>query len=434
MLRSDYWLASDSHADDLLMAPEQLPAWQARFLQSSNGALCDLATHPAELTNSELSHLLQAWEADAPQLYSQGSALDPARLRQVMLNRNLEAVKPSNPVSWGVTVSATDMRLYPAAEPWFESPTDTYFDVLQGSVLDPGEPIAVLFTSADGLWYFVQAQHSDGWVRSQEVALATKEQWLAFVQPTSFLVVTGSRLLTEPAPHGEPLTYRMGARLPLAAQPWPVLVEGRTTAGTWVVNTPARDAEGRLLVVPGVIPVSAPVRQGYLPYTRRNVLQQAFLFLGEPYGWGGAGGQDCSYLVAMVYRCFGLVLPRNSWYQEQLAAADTPVSASNWEQFDKALTGLPAGASLHLKGHVMLYLGKVGQRHFVLHALAAHGQGIGCREGGNCLAPGAKELEGKAPPQRIEVMRTVVSDVDLVRTNGSSLALSITKAKVYAAY
>jgi len=60
-----------------------------------------------------------------------------------------------------------------------------------------------------------------------------------------------------------------------------------------------------------------------LPFTRANLLRQAFRFLGERYGWGhDYQGRDCSGFVSEVYRSMGVQLPRNTSDAELRAMAD----------------------------------------------------------------------------------------------------------------
>ncbi|HCC46978.1 MAG TPA: hypothetical protein DEQ38_02490 [Elusimicrobia bacterium] len=87
---------------------------------------------------------------------------------------------------------------------------------------------------------------------------------------------------------------------------------------------------------------------------RRQVLAAARLFLGDKYYWGGrsAWGVDCSGLVNLAFRAWGLDLPRNAG--DQLAAS-RPVSRAELKPADlifSAAAARPAAIT-----HVMLYSG-----------------------------------------------------------------------------
>jgi hypothetical protein len=90
-------------------------------------------------------------------------------------------------------------------------------------------------------------------------------------------------------------------------------------------------------------------------WLRRKVLATARLFLGDKYYWGGrsAWGVDCSGLVNLAFRAWGLDLPRNAG--DQLAAS-RPVNRSALKPGDlifSADAAKPAAIT-----HVMLYAGK----------------------------------------------------------------------------
>jgi cell wall-associated NlpC family hydrolase len=53
-----------------------------------------------------------------------------------------------------------------------------------------------------------------------------------------------------------------------------------------------------------------------------DVLDEARAYVGAPYQWGGmtAAGIDCSGLVHMAFRRLGILVPRDSWQQEEAGA------------------------------------------------------------------------------------------------------------------
>lgn len=101
-----------------------------------------------------------------------------------------------------------------------------------------------------------------------------------------------------------------------------------------------------------------PVEEPWPAATGYNVLAEARAYLGAPYEWGGMSerGIDCSGLVHMAFRRVGIVVPRDSWQQEE---AGEPVPEGNLEPGD-----VPC-----YPGHVAFWVGE-GR---LLHASAREG-------------------------------------------------------------
>ena len=88
---------------------------------------------------------------------------------------------------------------------------------------------------------------------------------------------------------------------------------------------------------------------------RQKLLKTARQFLGDKYSWGGRSGfeTDCSGLVNLSYRVFGMDLPRNARDQFIFAKA---VKKENLKPADLIFSSLP-GNKKEID-HVMIYLGK----------------------------------------------------------------------------
>ena len=88
------------------------------------------------------------------------------------------------------------------------------------------------------------------------------------------------------------------------------------------------------------------------------IAEAALMFLGAPYEWGGVTveGLDCSGLVQVVHRRFGMLLPRDSAQQAQ---AGREVSLDEAEPGDLLFSG----------DHIAIWLGE-GE---IVHATSAHG-------------------------------------------------------------
>ena len=134
-------------------------------------------------------------------------------------------------------------------------------------------------------------------------------------------------------------------------------LRGRMSYDNYLVRLPVRRTDGWLEYREAMVPVSADVCVGDLPYTHENVAARAAKMRGEVYGWGGMlGGRDCSALVGDVYRCFGFRLPRDAAGLALLPGAED-VSALSTEEKRAALCTLPVGTILCFPGHVMLSWG-----------------------------------------------------------------------------
>jgi hypothetical protein len=169
---------------------------------------------------------------------------------------------------------------------------------------------------------------------------------------------------TQNAAGTEQVPLYMGTAVPLLA----VTQEG------YRIALPEQGSQGRLLYRIATIPGTADVRQGFLPYTRRNVLVQAFKLLHTPYSWGGKGEfRDCSQFIMDVYATMGLTLPRNSSMQAIVGKSRKSFWRGDSEVArKKALNKISGPAIVQFPGHVMLYLGVFNQRHYCIHDVWAY--------------------------------------------------------------
>ena len=95
------------------------------------------------------------------------------------------------------------------------------------------------------------------------------------------------------------------------------------------------------------------------------------LLIGTPYGWGEMfEDRDCSAMVRDFFIHFGIWLPRGSYDQVH---SGTTISLAGKSAADKARLlsekGIPFQTLIHLKGHVMLYVGTVDGTPLVFHDL-----------------------------------------------------------------
>lgn len=93
----------------------------------------------------------------------------------------------------------------------------------------------------------------------------------------------------------------------------------------------------------------------------------------ERYGWGhDYDTRDCSGFVSEIYRSFGVLLPRNTSAQAVSPALDRlPFTGKDGKALrDRAVSDLQVGDLVYIPGHVMMAIGHVDGRTWVIHDTA----------------------------------------------------------------
>jgi len=247
-----------------------------------------------------------------------------------------------------------------------------------------GSPVAILHQSKNGKWYYIQSVIYKGWVKTKNVALAkNKKDVFDYVNSDKFLMVTESRIETEPNPFIKKISnilFQMGDKIPLIEfgkipESIPIgNLHAQSAEGCYVVKIPIKDEDGYLQFKLALIARSNELCEGYLPYTRGNIIRQAFKLLGERYGWNGMLiRRDCSQFIMNIYRTMNIIIPSYTKMQEEGAAGKSIKFSGSIEDRENILNQLKPGDPLHLNGHVVMYLGKAANNHYIIHSGAGYG-------------------------------------------------------------
>lgn len=358
MLEAAYWLARLNNPDVPLLDAAEIAAFNTRVPEVIG--IPDLFDLPETLTADEIRAVMPS--PPERQYYDvSGRPFAPTVWDALQKNLALDAIPATAAPRFGLVTRRTPVRTYPTAITALEAPDDLPFDQFQETTVDVGWPVAVLHTSADGLWGLALTPHYWGWLRLDAVASGTRQAVQAYVQAEPFAVATAPWAGVA-MPDGEHVTAQMGTRLPLTGQ-------NR-------LQVPRRDESGQLIFAEGYIPADlAEWHHGYLPSTLRSILTQAFALLGEPYGWGGMRlarpGRDCSRLVRDVWATIGILLPRNSSQQGKVGDLAATFAPGDSPAARVEILGehVPPGALLLMPGHVMIMLGMVAGIPYVIHDL-----------------------------------------------------------------
>lgn len=422
MKTADFWLQKIEAAEAVLLTDEQILQYNAQIVNNPVLGVVDFADYPVSLpAESRLTMLTsRCWPTGI--LYKGARCLDEEYYAELQTEMNLPGVS-TGPLLYGYTVKRTAVRAFPTCDFIVDRMGDLDIDHFQDTALDPAEPLVLLHQSLSGSWWFIQCVNYRGWVNVEDIAISSSRgEWLRYLQQEASLLVSGKQLRLAPNPYSPDLSelvFAMGARIPLAASAeCQESVDHQCIGGSYVILLPRRNENGELYFKQALVPLSEQVVSGRnLPYTRHNILRQAFRMLGERYGWGGLfDSHDCSAFIMNIYRCFGFRLPRDAGEQAQIPGTTVSFAGLSIAARERLLAAMPSGAMLHFPGHVMLYLGEHAGRFFVIHAIAACGDVQRQQENGKLA--------------RLPLNTIMVHDLALRRVNGQTLLESITVAKV----
>jgi hypothetical protein len=237
------------------------------------------------------------------------------------LEEEMSAGTVSNEVTVqpGITVEAVCLRIVPMISPEYIGQPDknrTRWDVWNLDIVPIGSPVQILHESKSGGFLFVLSHNGYGWVPSEKVAMASRSVIDQFAANPHFAICTGDKV---PYYSGSACKYasgwfRMGDRLPLAGASQSsnaaASVSHSVKGSPRAILVPMRQADGKLAVQQAWLAPDADVHIGYLPYTRRNVVQQSLKLLDNIYDWTGAWmGRNHATALRDIFACFGFRLP-----------------------------------------------------------------------------------------------------------------------------
>ena len=380
-----FWVRAEA-ADAPLASAEELEALNRRILDTPACRMNDLRAAEERFDAQAFyrglwSSLLQdAGKMMNSRYYDEENELIGGEDLLALLN-NIDGrgASADEALRYGVCVRRTDMRSLPGGAFATDEKEDLNYNSFQLYGVRVNEPLLIKAVSADGEYYYCDADCCSGWVPAEDVAIcADREEWLAAwdIPDDEAIVVTEGRLFLEtsnvsPETSGVLLTLGTVLRRVDAADYDPKLNQ-RADVHNYPVWLPVRQEDGSYARTIALIAQSCRVSEGFLPLTQNNILTLAFTMLGNTYGWGGMlDSADCSSYARDIYRCFGLNLPRNTTWQAAMPALSFDVREMDSAEKEALLAALPAGTLLYMSGHEMLYLGQADGRGYVISAVSS---------------------------------------------------------------
>lgn len=335
-------------ADEIIMSGHDIEEYNKKLISECT-TLYDMTSPPETVDGAEVRGAIMKYSMPHGDKYDRhNTKIGEEKREKISGNRNLDNIPEKVAVRYGVVTQRCDMKAFPTEIGFYDGETGFYSSI-QETELITGFPVLILHDSSDGLFYFVRSYYYSGWVSASCIATAERENYLEYLSPEKFVTVL------EPEIKCENTILSMGSKLKYLSE----------DKEKFYVSVPARDEDGKLSFAEHSLDKRAAC-YGYLTYNMKNYYRQAFSYLGTMYGWGGdGGGVDCSGFVCAVFRTFGIYLPRNTG--EQARYNGTVLSFEN-QSAAEILNGVKYPASVHRKGHVMLYLGEKDGIYYIIHA------------------------------------------------------------------
>ncbi|HNX80593.1 MAG TPA: SH3 domain-containing protein [Candidatus Omnitrophota bacterium] len=372
-----FWIGKIPYPDLTALTPSEIVKFNYHIAHQLK-LTTDFKSIPSKFSGTSLrqsfSEDLQGQQRNA-RFDKSGRKVSRQFFDQIKANINMAAIPASVPARFGFVSRYADQRILPSDEILTGKPFDFEFDELQNSSLDIGTPLVIVAETKDQVWVYAHAPTSSGWVKKSRVALCSEDDFKQFSYGRATFVVIAPKAdiyLDE----GLTKYYdyvRMGAAFP-----------GIGASGDAAqIIIPVRSIDGKFVERAAFVKYS-DVHIGYLPFTSRVIIEQAFKLLNAPYGWGGTDGeQDCSSFIQQIFATVGIDLPRNSAAQGNVGKnlgvfdATTPERKKIFTLIKEGIGGITL---IQLKGHVLLYLGMDKGRFYAIHETYGYGQFLGARK------------------------------------------------------
>ncbi|QUI25352.1 SH3 domain-containing protein [Vallitalea pronyensis] len=372
MLYASFWTDKVEHPNDIIQPIEKIQALNKENINNLD-YLVDIFSLGESVTKSwlieEINNISKI--SQYKRYNSEGQLLTQAYYDQLIHNMNEESIEENTPITYGIAVKRTQIRTWPTYDKAYKTSEKQDLDRFLETAAYTMEPIAIFHTSRDGEWYFAATYNYYGWIPVEDIAIAEKQEILDLTSCDDFLVVTGDKVYARGIgrcdDHRCPskIQYDMGVRIPYV-KVLPSSIHKNKAKNHYIIKRPIRNENGMMEIRYAKISKKSDVNVGYLDYTIKNIMNQAFKFYGEIYGWGGDNNaRDCSAFIMDIFRSFGITLPRNAG--QQVPTTGLIYDFENTTDKLKLLETMKPGTAIYFDGHVMLYVGQHEQRHYIIH-------------------------------------------------------------------
>ena len=379
-----FWTRETEDADTVLATADEIRALNQQIVEEPACMMPDLHAEPKPLDAAALRREIWAaafMDASGQMLthYYDGEGNELSGTDLLAMLDQIGETGAEDVLRYGICVRRADLRALPGDAFATDEQGDLNYNYYQLYGVRINEPLLVRALSKDRAYYYCDTECCSGWLPADCVAIcADRGEWLnAWDIPSEeAIVVTDGKIYLETTnvnAETSDVMLTIGTVLRrIADEEYDPLVTGRASIHNYPVWLPIRQADGSYARTMALISQNKNVSEGYLPLTTNNILRLAFTMLGDTYGWGSMlNSADCSAYVRDIYRCFGLVLARNTTWQSAMPVYKIDVSGMDDDAKMAELDKLPAGAVLFFNGHEMMYLGHQDGQYYVISSISS---------------------------------------------------------------
>lgn len=361
---ASFWIDKTKNSEEVVMTEDEITTLNKNMMDKWGmdwyEGYYDVYNITENVDINQLKERICYLDLRNSELYRKGELVDEAGWDNYYSNLNLDGI--TEELRYAIIIRNTSALDMPTYDILTDSSLDEAFNSLQQTTLKMNEPVVVLHESSDEKWLYVVANEYIGWVEKDNCAyFSDKQAWIDYMSQEDFLMIC-----TDTTIEGLDRELLMGTKIFISNTE---VVDGKD----YVLQIPDKNDEGFVTYSYIGVSKNEAFNEGYLPYTRKNVIELAFSELGEPYGWGGSNGErDCSLYIKDIYECFGIEMPRNSRLQMNMVNVSENMSEISEKDKEERITKAMSGDVLGISGHVMLYLGEVNGKHYVISMLSSY--------------------------------------------------------------
>lgn len=364
-----FWTKKDERYNEIIYDYNKIKRINEENFKNNEGVfnIRYLAENMSTVTQEEIIEYLRMFYDFNYKYYidSKGKHITPDDYNSMIKNMsitwhsNIKGDTKPIVVKFGVTKTRLKIKSYPTDRNAYKDYEDKYNRFVE-SALYFGDEVIVIHESMDSKWFLVICRDYVGWVKKEGIKLCSKENFIKYLEESDLLISCGENVSA--------LYNTNKVKLPLGVI-LPIFREKEQYYECYIPQSEGDLSEKEIVIVSKKQDVS----RGFLKLNRRNILELSFKLLEEPYSWGGENkGRDCSAYIRDVFKCFGIILPRNASDQKCMKGAKIlDISKLREDEKLEALNKYAIASPIFLPGHVMIYLGEDNGSGYIIHDLGA---------------------------------------------------------------